>query len=91
MTARSQRQDAPAFVDLPAVLASISDRAMLANPALSALVVEHSCWELHWNEWVRRQPSKRGREFTEWIGEGRALFDRRDELKALACALLRRG
>ncbi|WP_237567976.1 hypothetical protein [Mycolicibacterium lacusdiani] len=64
---------------------------MLANPALSALVVEYSCWELHWNEWGRRQPCKRGREFKEWIDEGRALFDRRDELKSLACALLRHG
>ena len=63
---------------------------MLANPALSALVVEYSCWELHWNEWSNRQPSRRGREFAEWIGEGRALLDRRDDMKALACALLRR-
>lgn len=78
----------PAFIDLPAMLASFSDRAVLANPALAELIVEFACWELELNEWSERRLPKRHSGFREWIKEGRALFDHRDELKAMAYALV---
>ncbi len=91
MTSESAHDATAGFVDLQALLASVSDEAMLADPALTALVVEYSCWQLHWDDWCTRQPSKRHIAFKEWVVEGRELFDRRDELKGVACALLRHG
>jgi hypothetical protein len=79
----------PAFADLPALLCSASDQALLANPALSALMVEYSCWELHMADWYARQRPRRHRDFNGWIVEGRALFDRLDELKKVAHDFLR--
>jgi hypothetical protein len=72
------------FIDLPALMSSASDQALLADPALTALMVEYSCWELHLADWYARQQPKRHREFNAWIVEGRALFDRLDELKRVA-------
>ena len=76
------RNARPAFVDLPALLSSVSDQALLADPALRAFVVEHSCYELHLADWYARQPPRRHCEFNDWIIEGRALFDGLDELKS---------
>ena len=89
MTSESAHDATVGFVDLQALLASVSDAAMLADPALTHLMVEHSCWQLHWDDWCMRQPSGRQTAFKGWVADGRELFDRRDELKAVACALVR--
>jgi hypothetical protein len=91
MTAQSASHQSPAFVNLPALLSSVPDHALLSEPALSALMAEYACWELHLADWHGRQPPRRYREYDDWIGEGRALFDHRDELKQVAYALLRRA
>ena len=90
MTSESARDATAAFVDLQALLTSASDEAMLADSALAALVVEYSCWQLHWDDWCMRQPPRRQTAFNGWVAEGRELFERRDELKVVACTLLRR-
>jgi len=90
MTGQSSPPAAPAFVDLSVLLASASDEALLADPALAALIVEYACWERELAEWHSRTLPQRHKGFNDWIGEGRALFDRRDEVKATAYALLRR-
>jgi hypothetical protein len=46
MAARRSNPSSPAFVDVPALLSSVSDEALLADSALTALVVEYACWEL---------------------------------------------
>jgi hypothetical protein len=79
----------PAFVDLSALLSSVSDEAMLADPALRALMVDYSCYQLHLADWHARQPPRRRGGFDDWIIEGRALFDSLDELKKIAYAYLR--
>jgi hypothetical protein len=79
----------PAFVNLPALLSSVSDQALLADPTLRALVVEHSCYELHLADWYARQRPRRHAEFNDWIIEGRVLFDGLDELKKTAYSYLR--
>ena len=89
MTVQGSRQESPAFVNLSALLASVSDQALLADPALAALMVEYSCWEMQLADWHDRRLPKRNERFNEWISEGRALFDRRDELKAIAYDRLR--
>jgi hypothetical protein len=81
----------PAFVDLSALLSSVSDEALLADPAQRALMVDYSCYQLHLADWHVRQPPRRHREFKDWIIEGRALFDGLDELKKVAYSLIRRG
>lgn len=91
MAARRSTPSSPAFVDLPALLSSVSDEALLADPALSALVVEYACWELQLADWYARQRPRRDRDFNPWIVEGRALFDRLDELKGIAHGCLRSG
>jgi hypothetical protein len=68
-------------VDLSALLSSVSDQDLLADPTLRALVVEHSCYQLHLADWYARQPPRRHREFNNWIIEGQALFDGLDALK----------
>ncbi|SPM32237.1 Mycobacterium rhizamassiliense ORFan [Mycobacterium rhizamassiliense] len=80
----------PAFVNLPALLSSVSDQTLLADPALRALVVEHSCYELHLADWYARQPPRRHCEFNDWIIEGRGLLDGLDELKKTVYGYLRR-
>jgi hypothetical protein len=80
----------PAFVDLSALLSSVSDQALLADPALSAVMVDYMCYELHMSDWHARQPSRRHREFNDWIIEGRTLFDGLDALKKIAYGYLRR-
>jgi hypothetical protein len=80
----------PAFVDLSALLSSVSDQALLADPALRALMVDYSCSELHLADWHARQPPRRDGEFKDWIIEGRALFDGLDALKEIAYSYLRR-
>lgn len=80
----------PAFVDLSALLSSVSDQVLLADPALTALIVDYSCYQLHLADWHARQPPRRHREFKDWIIEGRALFDGLDELKKIAYSYLRR-
>lgn len=72
------------LVDLPAILSSASTRELLTNPVLRALMVEYWCWEHGMADWYARQPVRRHRDFAGWIVEGRALFDRLDELKQLA-------
>ena len=89
MKGEAARQAPPAFIDLPALLASVSDDALLANRALAALMVEYSCWDMQLAEWHGRRLPKRHDGFAEWISEGRALFDRLDELKTSAHDLLR--
>lgn len=89
MTAESARQSWPAFVNLPALLASVLDQAVLADPAIGALMVEYACWEVHLAEWRDRQPPRSHRDYDDWIGEGRGLFDQRDDLKGTAYGLLR--
>jgi hypothetical protein len=91
MAARSSTPHSPAFTDVPALLSSVSDRALLTNPALSALAVEYACWDLALADWYGRQRPKRDREFPGWIAEGRRLFDRLDELKTVAHSCLRGG
>ena len=76
----------PAFVDLSALLSSVSDQALLADPALRALVVEYPCYEVHLTDWHARQPPRRHGDFKDWTIEGRALFDGLDELKETACS-----
>lgn len=79
----------PSFDDLPALLASVPDQALLAVPALAAFVTEYSCWELQLADWhASRLPTRRAG-YDGWIREGRALFDRYDELTTTAAALLR--
>lgn len=80
----------PAFVDLSALLSAVSDEALLADPALRALMVDYACYQLHLADWHARQPPRRHGEFKDWIIEGRALFDRLDELKEIAYRRLRR-
>lgn len=80
----------PAFVDLSALLSSVSDQALLADPALRALMVEYSCYQMHLADWHARQPPRRHGEFKGWIIEGRELFDGLDELKMIAHNVLRR-
>jgi hypothetical protein len=82
-------QRSPAFIDVSALLSSASDQALLADPALSALVVEYACWEMSLADWHSRQRPKRDPEFQSWIAEGRALFDHLDELKSVAHGCLR--
>jgi hypothetical protein len=89
MAAIRSTPPSPVFVDLPALLSATSDQSLLADPALSALMVEYSCWELHLADWYARQRPRRHREFNGWIVEGRALFDRLDELKKVAHKCLR--
>ena len=72
------------LVDLPAIFSSASARQLLAKPVLRALMVEYWCWEQGMADWYARQPVRRHRDFAGWIVEGRALFDRLDELKQLA-------
>lgn len=91
MASESAHDATAGFVDLQALLASVPDAAMLADQALTSLAVEYFCWQMHWDDWCMRQPSKRQTAFKDWVAEGRELFDRRDELKAAACSLLRRG
>lgn len=79
----------PAFNDLPGLLASVPDQALLAVPALAAFVTEYSCWELQLAEWHGRRIPNRHDGYHEWIREGRALFDRYDELTTMADDLLR--
>jgi|KBSSwiStaDraftv2_1062776.scaffolds.fasta_scaffold09526_8 hypothetical protein len=81
---RDARPHSPAFIDVPAFLSSASNQALLADPALSALTVEYACWELALADWHARQRRKRDPEYPGWIAEGRALFDRLDELKKVA-------
>ena len=71
-------------VDLPAVFSSASAEQLLTKPVLCALMVEYWCWEQGMADWYARQPVLRHRNFAGWIVEGRALFDRLDELKQLA-------
>jgi hypothetical protein len=75
------------LVDLPAIFSSASARELLAKPSLRALMVEYWCWEQGMADWYARQPVRRHRGFAGWIVEGRALFDRLDELKQLARGL----
>lgn len=89
MKAQRARHEPPVFVDLGALLSSVSDEALLSDPALAALLVEHACWDAHLGDWHGRQPSKRNPGYQGWIAEGRTLFDRRDGLKRLAYAALR--
>lgn len=84
MGAHGPTPHSPAFIDVPALLSSTSDQALLADPALSALAVEYACWELALADWHARQRPKRDPEFHGWIVEGRGLFDRLDELKQVA-------
>lgn len=91
MATRRSITFSPAFVDLPALLASVSDEALLADPELSALTVEYACWELQLADWYARQPRRRDNRFSAWIAEGRTLFDRLDELKKIAHECLRGG
>ncbi|MGA9361731.1 MAG: hypothetical protein WBW75_28200 [Mycobacterium sp.] len=72
------------LVDLPAIFSSASAQELLAKPALGALMVEYWCWEQGMADWYARQPVRRHRDFAGWIVEGRALFDRLNELKQLA-------
>lgn len=72
------------LVDLPAIFSSASAQELLAKPVLRALMVEYWCWEQGMADWYARQPVRRHRDFAGWIVEGRALFDRLDELKQLA-------
>ena len=58
---------------------------------VTALMVEYLCWQVHWDDWCLRQPTKRHIAFKNWVSEGRELFDQRDELKAAGWSLLRRG
>jgi len=80
-----------AFIDLPALLSSASDKALLSDPALSALMVEYSCWELRMADWYTRQRPKPHPEFKGWIVEGRTLFDQLDDMKKIAHNCLRSG
>ncbi len=91
MATRRLTTSSPVFVDLPALLASASDEALLADPELSALTVEYACWELQLADWHARQPRRRDHGFSAWIAEGRTLFDRLDELKKLTHECLRGG
>ncbi len=91
MAARSPIPRSPAFIDVPALLSAASDQALLDDPALSALVVEYACWEISLADWHSRQRPKRDPQFHSWIAEGRALFDRLDQLKAVAHDCLRSG
>ncbi|WP_424076559.1 hypothetical protein [Mycobacterium sp.] len=75
------------LVDLPAIFSSASAQELLTKPALGALMVEYWCWEQGMADWYVRQPVRRHRDFVGWIVEGRALFDRLDELKQLARGL----
>ena len=79
----------PAFVDLSALLSSVSDQALLADPALRTLMVDYSCYQLQLADWHARQPPRRHGEFNDWIIEGRALFDGLDALKKIAHNYLR--
>lgn len=90
MTAHFGGHAVPAFVDLPTMLASVSDRAALAEPELASLIVEFACWEMQLAEWHDRWLPKSHGGRDDWIREGRALFDDRDAFKARAYALLRR-
>lgn len=91
MAARRSIPSSPAFVDLPALLSSVSDEALLADPALRALLVEYACWELQLADWHAGQLPRRDPEFDHWIAEGRLLFDRLDELKRATHGRLRSG
>jgi hypothetical protein len=79
----------PAFVDLSALLSSVSDQALVANPALQGIMVEYSCHQIYLADWHARQPPRRHPEFNDWIIEGRALFDGLDALKKIAFSYLR--
>jgi hypothetical protein len=89
MTTQNASHESPAFVNLAALLSSVSEHALLSDPALGGLMAECACWEVYLNDWQGRQPTKRSHDYNDWICEGRTLFDRRDELKQLAYALLR--
>jgi hypothetical protein len=80
-----------AFIDLPALLSSASDQALLSDSVLSAHMVEYSCWELRIADWHTRQRPRPHPEFKGWIHEGRALFDQLDEMKKIAHNCLRSG
>lgn len=78
-----------ALVDLRALLATVSDATLLGDPGLITVLADYSCWLVHWDDWFERQPTRNHPTFTEWVAEGRELFDRHDALKATACRLLR--
>lgn len=79
----------PAFIDLSALLSSVSDQALLADPALRTLMADYLCHQIHLADWHARQPARRHGEFKDWITEGRALFDGLDALKTIAYSYLR--
>lgn len=91
MAAHRSTPPSIAFIDLPALLSSASDQALLSDSALSALMVEYSCWELRMADWYTRQRPRPHPEFMGWIREGRALFDQFDEMKKIAHNCLRSG
>jgi hypothetical protein len=79
----------PAFVDLSALLSSVSDQALLADPTLRAIMVDYSCYQMSLADWHARQPPRRHREFKDWVTEGRSLFEGLDALKEVAYSYLR--
>lgn len=73
------------FADLPNVLSSFSTRELAEDPQLCALLAEYSSTEFELGDWYSRQPARRNSaDFRRWITEGRAIFDRRDEVKRTA-------
>lgn len=85
-TAGSRRPGGTAalLIDVAAMLSSLSDQTLMANPPLCALLVEYSCWELELATWHDRQPARNDAGFKTWISEGREMFDRLDHLKRVA-------
>lgn len=88
MRERRSTPAAPVLIDLAAVLSCAGDEEVLGKPGLSELIVEYACWEREMAEWHARQPRRRDPAYAGWIGEGRGLFDRLDELKDTARRVL---
>jgi hypothetical protein len=82
-------RQSPAFLNLSALLSSVSDQALLADPELREFMVERACYQANLADWHGRQPPRRHREFNDWITEGRALFDGLDALKETVYDYLR--
>ena len=80
----------PDFVDLSALLSSVSDQALLADPGLQQLMAEYVCYELYLADWYARRPPRSHAEFNDWIIEGRAVIDGLDALKKAAYGYLLR-
>jgi hypothetical protein len=60
----------------------VAGDAVLADPVLSGLAADDLSWQLHWEDWLRRQP--RGwqwRRLRHWKAEGQDISTERERLR----------